>query len=108
MTHLSELVNTFPLGYYRAMTKIRNLTGSPYDLAPGVILPAFGEVDADLPDYLVEILTAVPGVEVVTLVPDEDPLDQWRALYRDTTGKDADRRWSEKRLIEEIEKHGAE
>jgi len=90
------------------MTKIRNLTGSPYDLAPGVILPAFGEVDADLPDYLVEILTAVPGVEVVTLVPDEDPLDQWRALYTETTGKKPHHLWKEARLIEEIEKHGAE
>lgn len=89
------------------MTKIRNLTGSPYDLAPGVILPAFGEVDADLPDYMLDILNASPGVEVLTLTPDEDPIDQWRALYKETTGKDADKRWSEKRLIEEIEKASA-
>lgn len=90
------------------MTKIRNLTGSPYDLAPGVILPAFGEVEVDLPEYIMEVLNAVPGVEVdtVTVVPDADPLDQWRALYKETTGKKPDGRWSEERLIAEIEAHG--
>lgn len=87
------------------MTKIRNLTGSPYDLAPGVILPAFGEVDADLPDYMLEILNASPGVEVVLTTA--EPLDEWRKMYHELTGKDPDGRWSEKRLIEEIEKASA-
>lgn len=88
------------------MTKIRNLTGVPYDLSPGVILPAFGEVETDLPLYLLEILALSPAVEIVTITADEDPLDQWRALYRDATGKDADKRWNEARLIKEIEKAG--
>lgn len=87
------------------MTKIRNLTGSPYDLAPGVILPAFGEVDADLPDYMLEILNASPGVEVVLTTA--EPLDEWCKMYHELTGKDPDGRWSEKRLIEEIEKASA-
>lgn len=84
------------------MTKIRNLTGSPYDLAPGVILPAFGEVDADLPDYMLEILAASPGVEVV--VTAAEPLEEWRKMYHELTGKDADKRWSEETLISKIEK----
>jgi len=105
LTYLSELVNPLRIVYSTRMTKIRNLTGSPYDLAPGVILPAFGEVDADLPDYLVDILSAVPGVEVV--VTTAEPLEEWRKMYHELTGKDADKRWSEKRLIEEIEKASA-
>ncbi len=90
------------------MTKIRNLTGAPYDIAPGVILPAFGEVDTDLPGYIVEILALSAAIEIVTITADDDPLDQWRDLYKEATGKDADKRWSEKRLIEEIEKASGE
>lgn len=87
------------------MTKIRNLTGVPYDLAPGVILPAFGEVETDvIPDYHLEALAMSPAIEIITITPDEDPLDQWRKLYRDTTGKEPGARWDEARLIKEIEK----
>ena len=87
------------------MTLIRNLTTAPYDLAPGVVLPANGEVDADLPDWLVETLKVLPGVEVVAVVPDSD-LEQWRGLYTEATGKKPDGRWSVARLMEEIERVG--
>ena len=105
---MSKLVNPSRLGYPIHMTKIRNLTGSPYDLAPGVILPAFGEVDADLPEYILEVLNAVPGVEVVALTPDADPLDEWRKMYTDLTGKKPHHLWKEERLIAEIEKASGE
>lgn len=83
------------------MTLIRNLTPSPYDLAPGVTLPANGEVDADLPDWLVETLKLLPGVEVVAIVDDE--IDQWRKLYTDATGNKPHHLWKIPRLMAEIE-----
>jgi len=85
------------------LTLIRNLTSSPYDLAPGVILPANGEVDTDLPDWLVEALRAAPGVEIVEIVAN-DEIESWRKLYTDATGKKPDGRWSVARLMTEIER----
>lgn len=87
------------------MTKIKNLIGSPLDIETTTgprILPAYGEIEAELAHGYLEAIGAAPFIEVITV--QEDPLDQWRALYHEATGKDADKRWSEKRLIEEIEK----
>lgn len=90
------------------MTKIKNLIGSPLDIETTTgprVLPAYGEIEAELAPGYLEAIGAAPYIEVIT-VTDVDPLDQWRALYKDATGKEADKRWSEKRLIEEIEKAG--
>jgi hypothetical protein len=87
------------------MTKIRNLTNSPYDIQ-GHRLPAWGEIEADITDEYLSLLEASNAVEIVTVA--DDPLGEWRKMYHDLTGKEPDGRWSEKRLIEEIEKHGAE
>ena len=91
------------------MTKIKNLIGSPLDIETTTgprVLPAYGEIEAELPPGYLEAIGGAPFIEVITV--QEDPLDQWRSLYKDTTGKDADKRWSEARLISEIEKHGSE
>lgn len=82
------------------MTKIKNLTNSPFDLPGGHILPANGEWEGELPEPYLLALRASPAVEVV----DEDPLEPFRAEYERLTGKRADKRWSETRLFEEIEK----
>lgn len=88
------------------MTLIRNLTPAPYDLAPGVILPANGEVETDkLPEWLVETLKLTPGVEVIEVV-ETDELDQWRKLYTDATGNKPHHLWKIPRLMQEIENHG--
>ena len=54
------------------MTRIRNLTGSPYDL-PGlsgpVILPAFGEIAGTFDGSILDILSMSPGVEIM---PDDN------------------------------------
>lgn len=83
------------------MTLIRNLTPSPYDLAPGVVLPANGEVETDqLPEWLVETLKLTQGIEVVST---DDELDQWRKLYTDATGKKPHHLWKIPRLMAEID-----
>lgn len=84
------------------MTKIKNLTNSPFDLPGGHILPANGEWEGELPGPYLLALRASPAVEVVD--EDSDPLEPFRAEYERLTGKRADRRWSETRLFEEIEK----
>ena len=88
------------------MTLIRNLTPAPYDLAPGVILPANGEVETDqIPAWLVETLKLTTGVEVVEVVPD-DEIEQWRTLYTEATGKKPHHLWKIPRLMAEIENAG--
>ena len=89
------------------MTLIRNLTPSPYDLAPGVILPANGEVETDqLPVWLVETLKLTSGIEVVEVVDTDDEIDQWRKLYTEATGKKPHHLWKIPRLMAEIENAG--
>lgn len=82
------------------MTKIKNLTNSPFDLPGGHILPANGEWEGELPEAYLEALRASPAVRI----EDSDPLEPFRAEYERLTGKRADKRWSETRLFEEIEK----
>lgn len=81
------------------MTKIKNLTNSPFDLPGGHILPANGEWEGELPEAYLLALRASPAVEVV----DEDPLEPFRAEYKRLTGKNADKRWSEETLFAKIE-----
>lgn len=79
---------------------IHNLTNSPYDLPGGHILPANGSWTGDLPEAYVEALRMSPTVRI----EEADPLEPFRAEYERLTGKRADKRWSETRLFEEIEK----
>ena len=82
------------------MPTVHNLTKSPFDLPGGHILPANGSWTGELPDaYLVALRASS-----VVRIEDEDPLEPFRAEYKRLTGKNADKRWSETRLFEEIEK----
>jgi hypothetical protein len=82
------------------MTKLKNLTNSPFDLPGGHILPANGEWEGELPEAYLLALKASPAVKVVE---DEDPLEPFRAEYKRLTGKNADKRWSEETLFSKIE-----
>lgn len=82
------------------MPTVHNLTNSPFDLPGGHILPANGSWTGELPEpYLVALRASN-----VVRIEDEDPLEPFRAEYKRLTGKNADKRWSETRLFEEIEK----
>ncbi len=89
------------------MTKIINNVGSPFDvetLSGPAVLHAFATLDREFdPDYL-EILCAGGYVSIVPDVKDEPDLSALQEEYRDLAGKDADKRWSEKRLADEVEK----
>lgn len=90
------------------MTKIKNLIGSPLDIETTTgprILPAYGEIEAELAPGYLEAIGAAPYIEVIAV--GDDPLEQWRALYTETTGKKPHHLWKEARLIEEIEKASA-
>lgn len=84
------------------MPTVHNLTKSPFDLPGGHILPANGSWTGELPEAYLLALRASPAVEV--LEEDSDPLEPFRVEYERLTGKRADKRWSETRLFEEIEK----
>lgn len=77
------------------MTTIKNLTGGPIDLPSGRILPAYGETEATEADGVLRYSPAVAFVD--------DSLGQWRAMYKELTGKDADKRWTEATLTARIE-----
>lgn len=79
------------------MAQIKNLTGSPIDLPSGRILPAYGETEATEADGILRHSPAVAFVET------EDTLEQWRAMYKELTGKGADKRWTEATLTARIE-----
>lgn len=80
---------------------IRNLTPSPMDLPGGRVLPAFGEVTMELTplDALVLGHSLALSVQEVSA----DNLDQWRDMYRELTGDEPDKRWSEATLMKRIE-----
>lgn len=88
------------------MTKLKNLVGSPFDLqtlnGPAVI-PAFGTLEAEFDSAYLQLIT-LGGSIVVVGQEDEVDLSDLRAEYLDLAGKDADKRWSDKRLAEEIAK----
>ncbi|WP_047219130.1 hypothetical protein [Delftia lacustris] len=113
------------------MKKITNLTNSPYDLQGvdgPVRLPAFGSVEGEFSGEYLGLLAAsmavrVEDAEAPASAPepepepnaDEDlqgvdaaaepaePADA-RAQYEALAGKPADKRWSDKRVAEEIAK----
>ena len=86
------------------MHKIINRTNSPYDLQGkdgNVLLPANGEVVAEFaPDHL-EILRAC-GAVLIEYIETSSPGLYER--YEARAGRSADKRWSEKRVADEIEK----
>lgn len=87
------------------MHKIKNLTNSPFDLqavAGKVVLPAFGEVNAEFDPAYLDLLRAARTVDVVADGGGE--IDRLRAEYKELTGKDADGRWKADRIQSEIDK----
>lgn len=90
------------------MTKIKNTVGSPFDIQTlngPAVLPAFGSLEANFDSGYLHVLLMggyiVEEAEVKDLEPD---LSERQAEYRELSGKDADKRWSQKRLNEEVEK----
>jgi hypothetical protein len=79
------------------MTVIKNLTNSAIDLPGGRILPAYGETEATDADGLLRYSPAVAFIE------SDDTLGQWRDMYKELTGKDADKRWTEATITARIE-----
>ncbi len=106
------------------MKKITNLTNSPYDLQGvdgPVRLPAFDSVEGDFSGEYLELLEAsmavrVEDAEAPAPAPEPEPdadedlqgVDavaepaEARAQYEALAGKPADKRWSDKRVAEEI------
>ena len=92
------------------MKKITNLTNSPYDLQGvdgPVRLPAFDSVEGEFSGEYLDLLAAsmavrVEDAEAPAPAPAE-PADA-RAQYEALAGKPADKRWSDKRVAEEIAK----
>lgn len=86
--------------------RIKNLTNSPYAItnAKGeqIMIPARGEIEID-PHHTQEPFIRAAGYFEVK-ESQVDPLDDLRSQYKELTEKDADKRWSEKRLQEEIDK----
>lgn len=98
---------------------IRNLVGSPYDVATlngPAILPANGELTADFDPAQVDIWRGVPGVEVIEAEELPEPvimrepvemvgdgeLETLRLLYAERFGKEPDKRWGERRIRSEL------
>lgn len=92
------------------MTKITNKVGSPFDvqtLNGPAVLPAFGSLEANFDSGYLNVL--LMGGHIIEEAPEEvetqaEELDlsSLRAEYLDLAGKDADKRWSEKRIVTEI------
>ena len=114
------------------MKKITNLTNSPYDLQGvdgPVRLPAFDSVEGEFSGEYLELLAASMAVRVEDAEapapapapepepePEQGPAEDLqgvdaaaepadaRAQYEALAGKPADKRWSDKRVAEEIAK----
>lgn len=113
------------------MKKITNLTNSPYDLQGvdgPVRLPAFDSVEGEFSGEYLELLEASMAVRVEDAeapAPEPEPEPEpdadedlqgvdavaepaepaeARAQYEALAGKPADKRWSDKRVAEEIAK----
>lgn len=108
------------------MKKITNLTNSPYDLQGvdgPVRLPAFGSVEGEFAGEYLDLLAAsmavrVEDAEAPAPAPAQEPNAAYdlqgvdaaaepadvRAQYEALAGKPADKRWSDKRVAEEIAK----
>lgn len=83
------------------MFTVKNLTPSPFDLCPGVILPAYGEVEVELLDSI--LLVALRESPAVTISESSESLEYWRDTYETLTGKKPHHLWKMPRLKAEIE-----
>lgn len=95
---------------------IKNLTNSPYEVfskdGSKVMLPARGEIDIE-PHALYESYYRQCGYFEITessaapdpspVVDEADPRDALREEYKELSGENADKRWSESRLRSEID-----
>ncbi|WP_107341705.1 hypothetical protein [Agrobacterium pusense] len=100
---------------------LKNLSGFPLDvptLSGPVILPAYGEVIAELGGFDAEVMRQSPYVEVSeggkvkaiehTKETDDDKLATLRSEYQDLYGKRAYHGWSAEELQEKIDAKLAE
>lgn len=86
--------------------KIKNLLNSPVDiqtLSGPIVLAAHEEREIQgFPPSYDRLYRASSFFEVTE--SEADPLEPFRVEYERLTGKKADKRWSETRLFEELEK----
>lgn len=94
--------------------KIKNRLNSPYELinADGekVMLPARGEIEFEPHPMHVGYYRQVGYFEITDSAPNKsepakevDPRDALREQYKELSGENADKRWSESRLRSEID-----
>lgn len=83
------------------MIGVKNLTPSPFDLGPGVILPAYGEVEVESLDPI--LLEALRSSGAVVLRESAEGIEYWRDTYETMTGKKPHHLWKVPRLKAEIE-----
>ena len=99
------------------MTKIKNLSGSPFDiqtLSGPRIIPAFGKLEAEFDPVYLDILLSGRSIVIDESKPnkaepkqeEKDPVTQESDAerYERLTGKKPDGRWSAERLAEELAK----
>lgn len=90
------------------MTKITNKVGSPFDIQTlngPAVLPAFGSLEANFDSgYLNVLLMGGYIVEEAEVKKPEPDLSALQSASRELSGKDSDKRRSDKRLTEEISK----
>lgn len=96
---------------------LKNLSGMPLDvptLAGPRILPAYGEITADLGALDTAVMEESPYVEATKASEkpvektDDRELDDLRGQYEELFGEAPDGRWGEKRLRDEIDAKLAE
>lgn len=86
--------------------RLKNLSHIPFDV-PALdgpkILPAYGELTADLSAYEAEVMkhSLMVEIEEAEAEPDTDDL---RKQYAELTGETPDKRWGAPRLQSEIDK----
>lgn len=88
---------------------LKNLSNIPFDV-PALdgpkILPAYGEITAELSAYEVEVMRHSLMVEIVDAgeAAAEPDIDDLRKQYAELVGKPPDKRWGVPRLQSEIDK----
>ena len=112
--------------------RLKNLSGIPFDVPTMEgprLLPAYGEITANLSAYEAEVMKHSPGIEISeaskadrlpqldrdndghpggSLPAAERGLDDLRTQYEELFGEAPDGRWGDKRLNDEINRKLAE
>ncbi|KRE07449.1 hypothetical protein ASE63_22380 [Bosea sp. Root381] len=86
---------------------LKNLSHFPLDvpsLNGPMILPAYGEITADLSAYEAEVMRHSQMVEISDADEAEPDIDDLRKQYADLVGEQPDKRWGAPRLQSEIDK----